>query len=78
VLKLWVKKYGVEEAVRSGRGGRSMIWTTQAPTQGGWYWLTELDGRVERIVNVFHEELDANRPLVVNGENFHLFDLNGH
>ena len=78
MLNLWVKKYGVEEAVRSGRGGRSMIWKTQAPTQGGWYWFSELDGSDERIVNVFHEGLDADRPLVVSGENFHLSDLNGH
>ncbi len=55
-----------------------MIWTTQAPTHGGWYWFSELDGSDERIVNVFHEGLDENRPLMASGENFHLFDLNGH
>jgi len=44
----------------------------------GWYWFSELDGSDERIVKVFHEGLDANKPLVASGENFHLFDLNGH
>jgi hypothetical protein len=55
-----------------------MIWKTQAPTHEGGSWFSELDGSGERIVNVFHEWLDANRPLTASVENFHLFDLNGH
>ena len=54
-----------------------MIWSTQAPTMEG-YWFSELDGSDERIVNVFHEGLDPNKPLMASGENFVLFDLNGH
>jgi hypothetical protein len=55
-----------------------MVWTTQAPIMEGWYWFSELDGSDERIVSVYHEGLDANRPLTASGENFALFDLNGH
>jgi hypothetical protein len=55
-----------------------MIWTTQAPTKEGWYWFSKLDGSDERIVSVYHQGLDGNKPLMASGENFSLFDLNGH
>ena len=51
---------------------------TQAPIMEEWHWFSELDRSDERVVNVFHEGLEANRPLVASGENFALFDLNGH
>ena len=55
-----------------------MIWTTQAPFMEGWYWFRAPDGSDERVVNVYHTGLDGNGPLAVRGENFNLFDLNGH
>jgi hypothetical protein len=55
-----------------------MIWTTVAPTKEGWYWFRNLDGSDERIVSVYHQGLDGNRPLTASGEHFDLFDLNGH
>lgn len=55
-----------------------MIWTTQAPSMEGWYWFSEPDGSDERVVNVYHTGLDRNGPLAARGENFNLFDLNGH
>ena len=44
----------------------------------GWYWFSKLDGSDERIVSVYHQGLDGNKPLTASGENFALFDLNGH
>lgn len=35
----------------------------QTPTKEGWYWFSELDGSNERIVNVYHQGLDGNKPL---------------
>jgi hypothetical protein len=55
-----------------------MIWRTQAPTMEGWYWFSEPNGSDERIVSVYRQGLDRNRPLTASGENFDLFDLNGH
>jgi len=62
---------------RAGKG-EGVIWSTQAPTMEGWYWFSELDGSDERIVSVYHQGLDGNKPLTASGENFALFDLNGH
>ena len=71
-------KAGAEESVRSRRKGGGVIWTTETPTKEGWYWFSEPDGSDERIVSVYHQGLDGNKPLTASGENFALFDLNGH
>ena len=36
----------------------------------GWYWFSKLDGSDERIVSVYHQGLDGNKPLMASGENF--------
>jgi hypothetical protein len=77
-LKLEPEKPEAEAAIRSLEGGGRMVWSIQVPTKEGWYWFSALDGSDERIVSVYHQGLDGNKPLTASGENFALFDLNGH
>jgi hypothetical protein len=72
------QKAVAEGAVRSGRGGGGVIWTTETPTKEGWYWFMELDGSDELIVNVYHTGGGVSGLMAASGENFNLVDLNGH
>jgi len=54
-----------------------VIWTARAPPKEYWYWFSELNGDEERIVSLYHEGADGNKPLTASGENFALFYLNG-